>query len=233
MRRQRQNNRNNAGNKLIFLIKQRWPFGCLLFFCIACRNTTTIPATGSDRIINTEDLRAIDSTRALISTGDIIFRNGTDEVSAAARSFNRTDTNYSHCGIIQVENDTVFVYHAIGGSYNPDKKLRRDPIDSFCSPLENDKFAVYRYALQPAQHDSLTAIVTRYYRAGLRFDMYFNYKTDNVMYCSEFVFKCLNRSMSDSLTPYLRLTNGYFDVTPDDIFLNPYSTLIKRVDFTR
>lgn len=179
------------------------------------------------------NLRSIDSVRPLIKTGDIIFRNGLDEVSAAARSFNRVDTSFSHCGIVQVENDSVFVYHALGGRYNPGQKLRRDPIDSFCSPLENDKFAVYRYSLQPHQHDSLTAMVTRYYRAGLKFDMYFNYHTDNKMYCSEFVFKCLNRSLSDALTPYLQLTDGYFDVTPDDIFLNPNSTLIKRVDFTR
>jgi hypothetical protein len=217
-------------NKLIFLILQRWPLGCLLFFCIACRDATPV----SDRAESlTDNLRAIDSVRPLIRSGDIIFRNGMDEVSAAARSFNRTDTSFSHCGIVQVENDTVFVYHALGGSYNPSQRLRRDAIDSFCTPLECDKFAVYRYALQPQQNDSLTAIVSRYYRAGLKFDMYFNYKTDNTMYCSEFVFKCLNRSLSDSLTPYLRLSDGYFDVTPDDIFLNPNSRLIKRVDFTR
>ena len=53
---------------------------------------------------------------------------GIDDVSRAARSMNRKDTSYSHCGIVFIENDSVFVYHALGGSYNPSQKLLREPI---------------------------------------------------------------------------------------------------------
>ena len=84
-----------------------------------------------------QNFALIKSAQPLIQNGDIIFRNGNDEVSHAARSMNRKDTSYSHSGILFIENDSAVVYHSIGGIYNPSQKLRRDPIDSFCNPKEN------------------------------------------------------------------------------------------------
>lgn len=221
--------RQNRDNDLILFIKQRWPWGCLLFFCIACRNTST----GISQEKTAANRQQVDSTALLLKSGDLVFRNGTDEMSRAARSFNRIDTSFSHCGIVLVENDTPFVYHALGGNYNPGQKLRRDPIGKFCSAEETDRFAIYRYNLIQQQTDSLTAIVHQHYHAGLPFDMYFNFLSDDKMYCSEFVFKCLNRSLSDSLSLSIKAREWPFGVSPDDLFLNPRSRLIKRVDFTR
>ncbi len=204
--------------------------GCLLFFLAACNpstgeyNTTVTPAFFYQRV---------DSAAALVRSGDLIFRDGTDEVSRAARNMNRTDTSFSHCGILLVEHDSVMVYHAIGGDYNPSQELRRDPIDSFLVPGEVDRFAIYRFQMGTQQVDSLRQIVARYYARRLRFDMFFNFNTDNVMYCSEFVFKSLNQALADSLRPSVQNRSGLLAVCPDDIFLNPRSHLIKRVDFTQ
>ena len=202
--------------------------GCLLFFLAACHapseNGTATAVAFYQRV---------DSAAGLVHSGDLIFRNGTDAVSRAARNMNRTDTSFSHCGILLVEHDSVFVYHAIGGEYNPSQQLRRDPLDSFLVPGDVDRFAIYRYPLGASQLDSLRQIVGRYYARHLRFDMFFNFNTDDVMYCSEFVFKSLNQALSDSLSPELRGRAGLLAVCPDDLFLNPRSQLIKRVDFTR
>lgn len=208
-------------------IIKRWPFGCLLFLLFCCNSK---PSTNSQANIAI-NFKQIDSTKYLIKNGDLIFRNGTDDVSRAARSFNRVDTSFSHCGLLLIENDTAFVYHAIGGVYNPGNKLRRDPLDSFCSPLENDKFAIYRYELSPQQNDSLSTIIRNYYLAGLEFDLYFNFLTDDKMYCSEFVFKCLDKSLSGLLSNTIKAREWPFGVSPDDLFLYSGSRLIKRVDF--
>jgi Permuted papain-like amidase enzyme, YaeF/YiiX, C92 family len=174
------------------------------------------------------DFRIIDSAKHLIENGDVIFRNGNDEVSQAARSMNRKDTSFSHCGLVFIENDTVFVYHALGGIYNPSQKLRRDPMDSFCTPADNNAFGIYRYNLKKEQVEKLSSVVKDYYRAGLKFDLFFNYQSDDVMYCSEFVFKCLNKSVNGAYTKYVRLDTIPFGVTTDDIFLNENCRLIKR-----
>ena len=170
----------------------------------------------------------IDSAKPLIQNGDVIFRNGNDEVSQAARSMNRKDTSFSHCGLLFIENDSVFVYHALGGIYNPSQQLRRDPIDSFCTPTDNNAFGIYRYNLKKEQQEKLRSVVKNYYRAGLRFDMFFNYQSDDVMYCSEFVFKSLNESVEGAYTKYVRLDTIPFGVTTDDIFLNENCRLIKK-----
>jgi hypothetical protein len=218
----------HSNNKL-----KRWLYSCLLFFVAACQHS---PAKDTDDIpphVLADFRNQMDTMRRLVKNGDIIFRNGTDEVSRAARSMNRSDTSFSHCGFVLVENDSVFVYHAIGGIYNPSQRLRRDPIDSFCIPPETDRFAIYRYDLQRSQSDSLVRLIRRHYDAGLKFDMYFNFLSDDKMYCSEFVFKCLDRSLSDSLSHIIRAREWPYGISPDDLFLNERSRLIKRVDFLR
>jgi Permuted papain-like amidase enzyme, YaeF/YiiX, C92 family len=212
-------------------ILKRWLIGCL-FFLAACngkkeeKKDTIILAAERTRFYN-----RIESVKPLIQNGDLIFRNGTDEVSQAARSMNRVDTSFSHCGLLLVEHDSIFVYHAIGGNYNPSQKLRRDLLDSFLIPGEADRFALYRYPLTRKENDSLTMLVHYYYGRGLRFDMYFNFLSDDKMYCSEFVFKCLNKAMAGSLNHCIAAREWPYGISPDDLFLYEKCQLIKRVDF--
>lgn len=177
------------------------------------------------------DFRMIDSAKQLIQNGDVIFRNGIDEVSRAARSMNRRDTSFSHCGLVFIEDDSVFVYHALGGIYNPGQRLRRELIDSFCTPADNNAFGIYRYNLKKEQEEKLESVVKNYYRAGLKFDLFFNYQSDDVMYCSEFVFKSLDKSVDGAFSKYVRLDTIPFGVTTDDIFLNENCRLIKKQKF--
>lgn len=219
-------------SKLIFIaLIKRWPWGCLLLLLPACSGTESKYQKADDAALLSYNYSRIDSTKKLIHNGDIIFRNGTDEVSMAARKMNRADTSYSHCGLVFIENDTVFVYHALGGSYNPSQKLRRDPIDSFCTPKEHDRFALYRYNMNTLMVEKLAATVCGYYKAGLRFDLFFNFFSDDKMYCSEFVFKSLNKAYGDSLNKYIRTDSLPFGVAIDDIFLNEHSKPVKRVEF--
>jgi|JI7StandDraft_1071085.scaffolds.fasta_scaffold10176_6 hypothetical protein len=211
---------------------KRWPAGCLLFLFLlsAChlpeKRKATVPAAYIQEVTN-----RLNKAKTLIQSGDIIFRNGTDEVSAAARSMNRTDTSFSHCGLLFIEHDSVLVYHALGGSYNPDMKLVREPVENFCNPRDINSFGIYRYTLNPEQLTVLEETVRQHYANGLRFDMYFNYDSDEQMYCSEFVFKSLNRSLGGKLTPYVRLDTIPFGVTTDDIYLNPACRLVKKENF--
>jgi hypothetical protein len=212
-------------NQKNYSLYKRWPLGCLLFLVFACTSPSSKNTT------ETENFKKIDSVKQYLKSGDLIFRNGNDDVSRAARSFNRIDTTYSHCGIIWVENDSIIVYHALGGIYNPGNKLRRDALDSFCSPAESDKFAVYRYPLTNQQTDSLHKIVTNYYSQGLPFDMYFNFLTDDKMYCSEFVFKSFNKAMKGKLNTVITAREWPYGISPDDLYLYEDSRLVKRVDF--
>lgn len=193
-------------SKLFFKNKGIRLFGCLfLLLLAACQNNT---------------LEKIQQVKPLLQSGDIIFRNGVDAVSEAARGFNRKDKRYSHCGIIQIEQDSVFVYHAIGGIYNPSQKLLRQPLELFCNPDETDRFAAYRYKLNKLQQKKLTSVISQFYSEGLPFDIFFNFSTDDKMYCSEFVFKSLNIALEGALQKILHLKDDPVYVSIDDLYLN-------------
>ena len=205
----------------------------LLFFATACRENANVQSASMSDSVLAVNFQLIDRVKPLLESGDLIFRNGNDDVSRAARSMNRKDTSFSHCGFVYRENDSFFVYHAIGGIYNPSQKLKRELLYSFCNPKENDAIGIYRYNLSIKEEGKLDTIVKKYFNAGLKFDMYFNFLSDDVMYCSEFVFKSLNQSTNGSLSKYVRLDTIPFGVTTDDLFLNENSHLIKRQQFSK
>lgn len=203
----------------------------LFFVLTACSIQDKKQPIANSREDTVSNTARIVNMKKLVQSGDLIFRNGNDEVSRAARSFNRKDTSYSHCGIIFIEHDSVFVYHALGGTYNPSQKLMRQPIEAFADPTENNSIGIYRYGLSSGELAKLTNVVHNYHRAGLKFDIFFNFQSDNAMYCSEFVFKSLNIAAAGKYTSFIRTDTMPYGVTTDDLYLNPDSKLVKREVF--
>ena len=109
----------------------RWLTGCLIFFLFSCSSKNNYPpltGTKDDAIAesqkNTRAFLQIDSVKKIINTGDLVVRTGNDFTSESLRSLNRRDQTYSHCGIASKENDSLFVYHSLGGDWNPNQKIR-------------------------------------------------------------------------------------------------------------
>ncbi|MCU0334027.1 MAG: hypothetical protein MUF62_03130 [Chitinophagaceae bacterium] len=131
-----------------------------------------------------------------VRTGDMVLRLGSDITSEMLRQMNLTDKRYSHCGIASKEGDSIFVYHAIGGEFNPDQKIKREPLFSFAHPADNKSVAIYRPRSGSGQRIADTAAA--YHRRGIPFDMQFDYATEDRFYCAEYVAKTLIRGLSDS-----------------------------------
>jgi hypothetical protein len=91
----------------------------------------------SEEIKTNNALQQINVAKKSVQSGDLILRTGKDFTSDVMRKLSQQDRTYSHCGIASWENDTLFVYHALGGDFNPDQKIRRDPFYLFCNPFEN------------------------------------------------------------------------------------------------
>ena len=164
-----------------------------------------------------------------IKSGDIITRRGSDFTSECLRQINTRDKTWSHCGIASVEHDSVFVYHALGGDFNPDETIRRDHIKTFADPANNRGIGVYREQLDQPQTRELLSITQKLFENKTRFDMDFDLRTDERMYCAEFVYKA-----------FLWSTNGqvHFDssrikdkvfIGVDDIILYPGCSNIEKL----
>ncbi len=218
-------------NYLINCIRR--PFGCLILFCTFCTckepahyNSFT-PTRAESLALERMAGRAFDSIlkmQALIRTGDLITRTGNDFTSESLRSLNQRDQTYSHCGIASIENDSIFVYHALGGEWNPNQKIRRDPLYLFGDPYNNRGMAIFRYEIDDSTCHQIYKTTHRYFTEGIMFDMDFDLATDHRMYCAEFVCKSYEKGSHGKLQfPHSRIKDFEF-IGVDDLFLHPKCT---------
>ena len=183
---------------------KRWLVSCLLFFPVACTRpaASTLPVY-NDPAHELEDLTvqfsAIQQAKKQVKNGDLVLRTGRDFTSDIMRRMSELDKRYSHAGIASWENDSLFVYHALGGEWNPDQTIRRDTFGFFCNPYENSGFAVYRYAVPERTKETFVRIARCYFEQKVKFDMQFDLATDDRMYCSEFVYKTITQADDSSL----------------------------------
>ncbi|MEP6711963.1 MAG: hypothetical protein ABJA37_06095 [Ferruginibacter sp.] len=208
--------------------KVRWPIGYLIFFCVSCQNsngTNALPKIVEDTIAKKVSIsRAfsqITIVKKIIKSGDIITRTGNDFTSQSLKTLNRRDKTFSHCGIASIEHDTVFVYHALGGDWNPDQKIRRDIFEAFTEPYSNNEIGIFRFAVGDTIIKQIITVTKDFYKKEIMFDMDFNLKTDDRMYCAEFVYKTLVKASAGKLIFPLSHINHFEFIGVDDIFLHP------------
>ena len=152
----------------------RWLTGCLIFFLLSCNSKNDyhpLIISKSDSIAeaqkNARAFSQIDSVQKMITTGDLVVRTGNDFTSESLRSLNQRNQTYSHCGIASIENDSLFVYHSLGGEWNPDQKIRRDPLEVFAEPYSNRGIGVYRFSLSEPEVKPLMVTVKKLHDAHI------------------------------------------------------------------
>lgn len=215
---------------------KRWLQCCLLFFLISCNHDAAV----NKLIVTTQDSIAaaamvtrayikIDSLKTIIHTGDLVTRTGNDFTSESLRTLNQHDKTYSHCGIASIEHDSVFVYHALGGDFNPDQKIRRDAWELFAEPYDNRGIGIFRYRLDSTEIKNLVYVVKRLFYAGIMFDMKFDLVTDDRMYCAEFVSKSYTAGSRNKLRFTTSKIKDFVFIGVDDLFMHPQCSEIKRV----
>lgn len=212
----------------------RWPIGCLLFFIYSCGMIPEEEVSAHTSVIieqeNEKTDRAFTSIReakATVLTGDLIMRTGNDFTSDVMKKLSVHDKTYSHCGIASLENDTLFVYHAIGGDWNPDQKIRKDPFELFCNPFDNKGFGIYRYQLNQENLDRFVNTARKYYVQEVTFDMRFDLATDDQIYCTEYIFK----SMKDMLPIGTTTTHGVTYIAPDNLYQLTECQVIQQIKY--
>lgn len=219
---------------------KRWLLCCLLFFALSCHskkkyNNSAISKNDSlkEEQKITAALDSIYKYKSIIKTGDLIVRTGKDFTSEIMRLLSTEDKTYSHCGIASIEHDSLFVYHSIGGEWNPDERLRKDPFEFFCNPYENRGIGIFRYRITPGERINLVNVVHKLYNKKIMFDMQFNLASDDRMYCSEFVYKALEQATNDKIVLPTTTINHIKFIALDNLFMNPFCTEIKRVIFMK
>ena len=166
------------------------------------------------------------SIKDRFQSGDIILRNGKGFISDVFRQFSLEDKKYSHAGIINVEENKIFVYHILGGETKKRMQIRKELLDYFCTPEDNNSFAVYRYDLSGEEKKSMLKNLQLLASKKIVFDPHFDLATDSAMYCTELVYKVVEAAAhTKKYLPYT-FASGNKYIAPDNLYMNPHSKLI-------
>jgi len=124
----------------------------------------------------------------IYQNGDIVFRLGDSSVSNLVMIADE-QSEYSHVGIIVVENGTPMVIHACPPDLNVisrDNKLKMDSINVFFSINNAVNGALYRYK-DCSIAASAANEAKRLYSDGVMFDYNFDINDTTELYCTEFI----------------------------------------------
>lgn len=162
-----------------------------------------------------------------LRVGDLIVRSGMSFFSNELRKFNQRDQTYSHCGWVTRDNTgAVRVIHAIGGTDNPDNRLKMDKLHQFYHPAEAHRFAVFRYHLPEAQLARADSMAHALYNIGVTFDLRFDLEDDNSLYCAELIYKLLvSVTNNPDFINLSRIMDKVY-VGVDDLYLTSHCTKI-------
>lgn len=215
----------------------RWLFSCLIFF--GCSNKSTIEYISAEeqkvflekKMLQEEWLKEkLPIIQNSVNTGDLIVREGNDFTSQSLKQLNQRDKTYSHIGIVSKENDSLFIYHIMGGEWNPDARILREPLSNFVSPSINNQFAIYRLKINDIQKNEIVKNAIDFRRKEVQFDMNFDLKTEKKMYCAEFVYHCVQTALPPNSIHTSHIKNFEF-VGVDDIILIPEAKKIIFADY--
>lgn len=218
-----------------------WFHSCKILLLILCISSCT-DFSKSKTPIDTEDIRInktiadsafrkIHLAQQLVHSGDLILRTGRDFTSDVVRKMSTKDLTFSHCGIASWENDTLFVYHSLGGQWNPEQTIRRDTFAFFCNPYENKGLGIFRYQFNPKEIQKVIEQTKEFYHQKIIFDMQFDLATDDKMYCTEFIYKILQKVLPKQNVIPLTKNKNISYIALDNLFLNAHCAEIKRMIF--
>lgn len=158
---------------------------------------------------------------ASLRNGDLIFRDGKSFISRTLKKFNLKDQRFSHAGILHIEAGEAYVYHCIGGEGNPDNRLRKEKLNSFCRPSGIKRYSVFRTMLNPQQLEQVDSLAGVYFSLGIEFDTGFDLNDSRRMYCTEMIYKIFETVLKDDNFITLTSVSGRNYIACDDIFLSP------------
>jgi hypothetical protein len=130
-----------------------------------------------------------------ICTGDLIFRRGSSFESLMVLSLDR-GSQYSHVGVVLVEDDTVWVVHTEPGKRDSDDEVvRKEPLALFLAPDRATQYALYRlFDTILLSKTTLTHWLDSIYDSSIPFDYGFDDTDSMRLYCSELVWKGYQRA---------------------------------------
>lgn len=215
-------------NFLVFVIS------LFFVFCSSCTTPATVEDSSKSSVKKQAVQEAkikIDSAKVFLKNGELVLRKGNDIISEMFTMLNMTDKSFSHCGIAFFEQNDWWVYHSIGGEDNPDQILKRERFAEFVSLSNNDGFGICDLSLKENHVVTLHGIVDSLFQKKVPFDMQFDLKSNDRLYCAEMVYKSIRTATNNELEFSITELNGFQYVSTDNLFVNKQAQILCHVSY--
>jgi hypothetical protein len=158
-----------------------------------------------------------------LENGDLIFRRGRS-IGSYAVYLSDKNRDFSHIGVIVIQDDKPFVVHATTGESNGDSEfIRKDPLRYFSNRKRANQIAIYRAEIDLEDKIKVAQQAMVYYREKRTFDSYYDLSSDEKLYCSELVLKayqCTKIDLSGIQKKELKLVFRKFEIIFPSAFIN-------------
>ena len=133
-----------------------------------------------------------------LQNGDLIFRRGRSVESHVVLASDHK-SNFSHVGIIYIENHVPFVIHAVPGENKGGKDyIKKELVEDFLLPDKASEFAIYRTDFPQEINDQAAINAHLYYLHKLIFDDKYDLSTDDKLYCTELIIKAFQHARQNT-----------------------------------
>lgn len=130
----------------------------------------------------------------LIKNGDVILKNGYGNLSKTIVSLLDEKISISHCGILYLENDSVFVIHSIAKEYSDLDGVQKISLSSFLNDTKPNSLFVLRLKKDENVRKKVLEKAIEYKNNKTPFDYQFNSDDDTKIYCSELIYQSILKS---------------------------------------
>lgn len=125
-----------------------------------------------------------------LHNGDLILRCGKSTESYIVHLADNT-SEFTHIGIIAIENNIPYVIHAVPHKNNT---LKKEPVSNFLNPKNASSYAIYRTNYNTNILSKVVNEAQNFYQKKYTFDNEYNLNTDTKLYCTELILKAFNNA---------------------------------------
>ena len=188
----------------------------LLLIALILRSFNVFPQTRN------EIIQLVNNLERPLKNIYIFCRGTSGKAGLIARQFNRADTNITHVGLGYVDRAGAKIFNVtdIKGYKNA---LVVDSIGSFIASPDVQYLSIWKYKNSPREFRRMKKLIKSYLTRTIFFDISFQLKDDDTLYCSEFCVNILNKINPGKLCfePLKKELNGKL-----------YSAILKRKEIT-
>jgi hypothetical protein len=157
-------------------------------FLICCKNKQehSFYESSQNAVTATSDYDTLSCEEInLLQNGDIIMRQGRGAISLAISARLNEKYKISHCGILNIDNDSINVIHTLSLSVSNTNGMQQTALNKFIKDTYKNSIIVVR--LKNSDNNKIANKAKYYLSKKIPFDDYFDFADTSKFFCNEMI----------------------------------------------